>query len=126
MELVTIVVMLALIEYFIFSLQVGMARGEFNVAAPQMTGHEVFERRHRVQMNTAEQLLIFVPAMFGFGHFVHDVGAAALGLLFIAGRALYSRSYVADPSSRTTGFMMGMVANTVLVLGTIGGAAWRL
>ena len=126
MELVTIVVMLALIEYFIFSLQVGMARGEFNVPAPRTTGHEVFERRHRVQMNTAEQLLMFVPAMFGFGYFVHDVGAAALGLLFIAGRAVYSRSYVADPSSRTTGFMMGMIANTILVLGTIGGAAWRL
>lgn len=126
MAIVTIVVMLGLIEYFIFSLQVGKARGTYNVPAPKTTGDETFERLYRVQMNTLEQLQLFVPGMFAFGYFVNSYAAAGLGLLFIAGRAVYSRSYVKDPSSRTVGFIMGFAANAVLVLGSIVGALLSL
>lgn len=126
MELVTIVVMLALIEYFIFSLRVGMARGTYDIPAPRTSGHETFDRLYRVQMNTSEQLLLFIPAMFAFGFYVHSTAAAGLGVLFIAGRAVYARGYVADPAGRGVGFMMGMLANAILVIGAIIGAARQL
>lgn len=122
MALVTAVVMLALIEYMIFSLQVGMARGRCGVVAPATTGNEEFERYFRAAANTGEQLLVFIPAMYAFGFFVHSTGAAIAGLVFIASRALYFKTYTADAEKRGPGMMGGFIANVVLVLGGLGGA----
>ena len=47
--LVTFVAGLALIEYFVITLQCGRARGRLGVPAPAMTGHPEFERYLRVQ-----------------------------------------------------------------------------
>ena len=44
MELVVIVGLLALIEYWVFLMLCGNARGRFGVAAPATTGHPIFER----------------------------------------------------------------------------------
>jgi len=126
MALVTAVVLLALIEYMIFSLQVGMARGRLDVPAPATTGNAEFERYFRAAANTAEQLLLFIPAMFAFGYYVHPVGAAVLGVVFIAGRALYQRTYVADAEKRGPGMMIGFVANVILLLGGLIGALLSL
>ena len=122
MALVTAVVMLALIEYFIFSLQVGSARGRFGIKAPATTGNEEFERYYRAAANTGEQLLLFIPGMYAFGTYVDSTGAAIAGLVFIAARALYFRTYVADADKRGPGMMGSVLANAVLVLGGLGGA----
>jgi len=122
MALVTAVVMLALIEYFIFSLQVGSARGRFGVDAPATTGNVEFERYYRAAANTGEQLLMFIPGMYAFGYYVHPTGAAAAGLLFIAARALYFRTYVADAAKRGPGMMGSVLANAILVIGGLIGA----
>ena len=122
MALVTAVVMLALIEYFIFSLQVGSARGRFGVDAPATTGNPEFERYYRAAANTGEQLLLFIPGMFAFGYYVHPLGAAVAGLVFIAARALYFRTYVADAAKRGPGMIGSVLANAVLVLGGLIGA----
>jgi hypothetical protein len=126
MELVAFVAGLALIEYYVITLQCGRARGRLGVPAPATTGHPEFERYLRVQYNTIEQLVIFLPALFGFGHFVNAAGAAALGLVFVVGRALYARGYVQDPAKRGPGFGLTLLANTVLLLGATLGAlvAW--
>lgn len=122
MALVTAVVMLALIEYFIFSLQVGTARGRFGVDAPATTGNPEFERYYRAAANTGEQLLMFIPGMYAFGSYVSPVGAAAAGLLFIAARALYFRTYVAAADKRGPGMMGSVLANAILVIGGLIGA----
>ncbi len=122
MGLVTAVVMFALIEYFIFSLQVGMARGRFGVPAPATTGNADFERYFRAAANTGEQLLMFVPGMFAFGYYVNPLVAAGLGLVFIAARALYFKTYTADAEKRGPGMMGSVLANAVLVVGGLIGA----
>ena len=122
MALVTAVVMLALIEYFIFSMQVGTARSRFGVKAPATTGNEEFERYYRAAANTGEQLLLFIPGMYAFGVYVHPTGVAIVGLVFIAARPLYFRTYVADAEKRGPGMMGSVLANAVLVLGGLGGA----
>jgi uncharacterized membrane protein YecN with MAPEG domain len=126
MELVAFVAGLALIEYYVITLQCGRARGRLGVPAPATTGHPEFERYLRVQYNTIEQLVIFLPALFGFGYSVNAEGAAALGLAFVVGRALYARGYVQDPAKRGPGFGLTLLANTVLLLGATLGAlvAW--
>ena len=124
--LVTFVAGLALIEYFVISMQCGRARGRLGVPAPAVTGHPEFERYLRVQYNTIEQLVIFLPAIFAFAHFVSPGWAAAFGAVFIAGRALYARGYVQDPAKRGPGFGLTLLANSALLLGATLGAlhAW--
>jgi len=92
------------------------------IAAPATTGHPVFERLFRVQMNTLEQLIIFVPAILLFARYVHPLVAAALGLVFILGRWLYFRAYVRDPKRRGTGFLIAVIPNSLLLLGGLIGA----
>ena len=125
-EPVAIVTVLALLQYFLFGYQVAAARIRYDVAAPATTGHPKFERNFRVHQNTLEQLIAFLPGLWLFGWYVHAVVAAALGLLFIAGRFVYRASYLADPVSRAPGVVTGGLAIIVLLLGGLVGAvvAW--
>ena len=126
MEWVAIVAGLALVEYFVFVFQCGKARGQYGVPAPATVGDAVYERRFRIQMNTVEHLVIFFPGMVLFAVYVSEVGAAAVGLVFILGRALYARGYAEDPAKRGPGFGLTLLADAILVLGGIGGAVLRL
>jgi len=122
MALVSIVAALALAEYGVFVILTGQARGRYGVAAPAITGHATFERYFRVQQNTIEQLVIFLPALFMFAKFSSETLAAALGLVFILGRALYARGYVLDPAKRGPGFLLTIAANFCLLIGGLVGA----
>lgn len=116
------VIALALIQYFGFGIVVGLARGKYGVLAPAITGHPEFERRFRVHQNSLEQLVVFVPAILLFATWVSASLACVLGLVFILGRWLYFRGYVADPERRGTGFMIGALAQMALLLGAVLGA----
>jgi len=122
MALVAVVAALALIEYSVFGLQVGQARQRYGVKAPATTGHDLFERHYRVQQNTLEQLVVFLPSLYLFAAFVSGWVAALLGLAFVVGRAIYARGYLADPDKRSAGFLIGFAASNVLLLGGLLGA----
>lgn len=122
MEMITIVALLALAQYMFLSFQVGKARGEYEIEAPAVSGHPTFERRLRVQQNTLEQLVIFLPSLWFFGLYVSSSLGALLGLVFIAGRFLYAKGYVEEPGKRTVGFGMGFLAEAILLLGALLGA----
>lgn len=126
MELVAIVATLALLQYAGFVQLAGSARGRFGVPAPAITGNEDFERRLRIQSNTVEQLVVFLPALFLFAHYVHVETAAGLGLVFIVGRALYARAYVSNPAGRGPGFGLTILANLALTVGALVGAVVKL
>jgi hypothetical protein len=126
MDLVAFVAGLALLEYAVFLFLCGQARGRFEVPAPATTGHAIYERYFRVQMNTIEQLVLFLPGLFGFAWYVSEPWAAAMGGVFLVGRALYARGYVQDPARRGPGFGLTLLANLVLVVGTLLGAVLRL
>ena len=123
MPFVAIVTVLALLQFFWLSVQVARARGRYGVAAPATTGHELFERHFRVQMNTLEQLMLFLPALWVFAAYVSALWAAALGAVFILGRAIYAISYVRDPKSRGLGF--GLTALPIFVM-LIGILVWAV
>ena len=122
MEYVAVVTILALLEYMYFSILVGQARVRYDIKAPAVSGHEVFERYFRIQQNTIEQLIVFLPALWVFAYYVHAPTAAVLGLVFIAGRFIYQLGYSKDPKKRGPGFGIGFLAIIVLTLGGLIGA----
>jgi uncharacterized MAPEG superfamily protein len=123
MPYVHIVIVLALVEFFYFSLEVAKARGRYNVPAPATTGNEIFERYFRVHMNTLELLVMFIPAILLFAHYLNPYVAAGLGVVFLIGRLLYLFAYVKDPKKREVGFALSVVPILILILGAIVGAA---
>jgi uncharacterized membrane protein YecN with MAPEG domain len=122
MPLVHIVVGLALAQFLFFCFAVGKARGTYKVAAPATTGNEMFERYFRVQMNTLELLVIFVPSMLLFGQYFGAYLATALGVIYLIGRIIYFMSYVKDPKSRSAGYGLSALPVIVLLVGAIVGA----
>lgn len=126
MENATLIVMLALLQYVFFGLKAGLARQKHQVKAPATAGHEMFERAYRVQLNTLEQLVMFIPATFTYAWFVSPAWVLLPGGLFLLGRFLYARAYVKDPSRRLPGFRLTILANAWLIIGTLIGLASRL
>jgi len=115
------VTLLALLLYIGASYNVSRARGLYKVKAPAVTGNENFERSYRVQMNTLEQLVFFLPSMWLYASVLNDVGAAVGGLIWIVGRLIYAFSYLNDPARRSAGFIIAFVAAVGLFLGAAYG-----
>ncbi len=126
MEYVALVTLLLIVEYMFFTGQAGAARAKADVKAPAMTGNESFERALRVQVNTLEQLIITVPAMWICATYFRADVAAALGTIFFIGRLIYRSAYLKDPSSRLVGMLVGFLANAVLVLSSAWGVITNL
>ena len=123
MGLIALVTILVAIEYFFLAIMVGKARSETGIMAPSIIGDARFERVFRVQQNTMEQLIIFFPALWVFGFYVHAEIGAALGVVFLIGRILYARGYVRDAGKRGSGFIIGSLALLSLLLGGLAGIA---
>jgi glutathione S-transferase len=122
MEYVALVTLLLVLQYLTFMMLCGAARAKGNVQAPAVTGDETFERAYRVQMNTAEQLFVALPALWLSAMYFMPMLAAGLGLVFFLGRMMYRIGYMKDPAKRGPGMMLGMLAN----LGLIGTALWGI
>jgi len=117
-ELVTV---LALIQYLVFGALVGRARGRYGVKAPATTGHEVFERTYRVQMNTLETLVVFLPALWLAARYWSPAWVAAVGAVYLVGRILYARLYIANPASRGMGYLLSVLPIMALLLAALVG-----
>ena len=126
MALVEIVTVLALLQFIYFGVLVGRARERFGVKAPAISGHEIFERYFRVQMNTLELLVVFLPALWLATAFVAARWAALLGAVYLIGRFVYLRAYVAEPSKRSIGFALTSVPILVLLAIDLIGAVGRV
>jgi uncharacterized membrane protein YecN with MAPEG domain len=122
MPLVHLVIGLALVQFLYFAFAVGKARETWKVPAPATTGNEVFERYFRVQMNTLELLVVFLPASVLFAQYLSSYIAAALGVVYLIGRFVYFSSYVKEPKSRSLGYGLSVLPVMVLLGGALVGA----
>ncbi|HMK87319.1 MAG TPA: MAPEG family protein, partial [Steroidobacteraceae bacterium] len=126
MAYVDIVTALAVLQFVVFGFQVGRARSQYGVKAPATSGNEIFERHFRVQQNTLEQLIGFIPGLYLFAHYFNPLWAAALGVVYLVGRQVYAASYVKDPATRGAGFGLTFFPMVILVIGGLIGAVMRL
>lgn len=126
LHLPAVVTLLALLLFIYSFLAVGVARKKYGVAAPATTGPAQFELVYRVQMNTLEQLVLFLPALWLFSDYVSPLWAGILGFVWLAGRVLYSVSYIKDPKSRGPGFVISFLASLTLILGTAVAIVMRI
>jgi glutathione S-transferase len=122
MAYVNIVTILAVLQFIVFGFKVGSARERFGVKAPATAGNEIFERYFRVQQNTLEQLVAFLPGIYLFGHYWNPLWAAGLGVVYLIGREIYSMGYVKDPAKRGAGFGVSALPVVVLLVGALIGA----
>jgi len=116
MQYVELVAILAVLQFISFGALTGRARSQSGLKAPAVTGHEGFERMYRVQMNTLELLIAFLPALFLAARFWPAFWVAGLGVVYLIGRVIYWRAYVRNPSTRTIGFMLSMVPTLSLAI----------
>jgi len=121
MNTVYLVILLALLQYIYFTFRTALSRDKYGVHAPSTTGDQTWERIYRVQQNTLEQLVIFIPGMIAFAHFVSPKWALLPGVLFLIGRQVYAYHYVSDPKKRAPGMGMTLISNIALIIGAIIG-----
>jgi hypothetical protein len=126
MAYVDIVTALALLQFVVFGFKVGGARGRFGVKAPAITGNEIFERHFRVQQNTLELLIAFVPGLYLFSRYWSPWVAAGLGVIYLIGREVYAAGYVKDPAKRSAGYGLSFAPTAILIVGGLIGAVRRL
>jgi len=124
-----IVTVLALLFYFWTGMAVGGQRGKHNIKAPAMTGNPEFERAVRVQMNTLEWIVVFLPLLWLATTYFSPAMTIVylswlppvLGIVWILGRFMYMTGYMAAPEKRSSGFLIAGIAIIGLLICTIVG-----
>ena len=126
MAYVDIVTALAVLQFLVFAFKVGAARVRYGIAAPATTGNALFERHFRVQQNTLEQLLAFLPGLYLYSRYWNPLVAAGLGVVYLVGREVYAVSYVRDPAGRSAGYGLSFLPIVILIAGGMLGAVRSL
>lgn len=126
MEYATLTVMLALMQYLFFVGLTGYMRGKHDIKAPATGGHPMYERAYRVQHNTLEELIVFIPAVFAYALYSNAYLVMLPGSIFIISRFWYGAAYLKEPSRRGPAFGLTMLANVWLIVGALIGLGRNL
>ena len=118
---VDLVSVIALLQFVFFGLLVSRARGKYGIRAPATTGNEMFERLYRVQMNTLELLVVFVPALYLAARYWPPAVVARVGAIYVVSRVVYWKSYIKDPESRSLGYGLSAFPALGLLFAALAG-----
>lgn len=91
-----------------------------------MTGNPDFERVLRVQQNTLEQMILFLPSLWLFSQFISPIWGAAIGAVWIIGRILFAWGYYQAAEKRAAGFGISTLATLALLGGSLTGIIMSL
>ena len=116
---VSAVVLLAVLQFVVLGMLVGLARGRYKIHAPATSGHPTFERLFRAHQNSLEMLIAFIPGVWLYGWWVSQTWATALGIVFLVARLLYTIQYVNDPKTRQIGASLSFLIVTILIVGDL-------
>ena len=121
LPLTSLVTLLVVFLMFALALNVGRARERYGIKVPAVTGNEMFERAFRVQMNTLESAALLLPALWLYAGFIGDLGAGAMGAVWLGARLWYAVAYQKDPAKRSSGFGLSFFATAGLWFGALWG-----
>jgi uncharacterized membrane protein YecN with MAPEG domain len=122
----SLVTALTLIVYQVLTVNVGRARMKYKIMPPAMSGDENFERVVRVQQNTLEQLVFFLPALWLFSFYVNPLWGAVLGSVWLIGRIIFAWGYYQAAEKRVAGFAISTLSGMTLVVGALIGIGLKL
>jgi glutathione S-transferase len=125
MNWVMLVTVLAVLVLFVVTINVGRARAKSGIKPPAMTGDPDFERAVRVQQNTLEQIVLFLPMLWVFATVLNPLYAAVLGAVWVVGRILYAWGYYQAAEKRGLGFAIAGLASMVLMVGSLVGVVMQ-
>jgi glutathione S-transferase len=120
LPLTSLATLLAVALMFWTAINVGKARAKYEVKAPATSGHEMFDRAYRIQMNTLESTMLLLPSLWIYAGLIGDLGAGVTGAIWIAGRIWYALAYQQDPAKRGPGFGISFLA----IAGMWAGGLW--
>jgi len=126
MEAVAIITVLALLQFYWFGFEVGKMRVKHQCKAPTITGAPEFERMFRVQQNTMEQLVMFIPALWLYAELVNPLWGVGMGMIYLVGRFIYRVSYVKDPATRSAGFTISSLPIAVMLFWVLVDAGMKI
>jgi glutathione S-transferase len=106
---------LAILVSVATSILVARTRARVGIQPPAMTGPPELERALRVQANTVEQFVIFVPSLWLAALYFQGWIPAALGLVWSLGRILYISQYLGG-KNRFVGFSLTIWPTLILAL----------
>ena len=121
MPWIDLVTLLDVLEFVAMAWLVGRARVQYKVRAPATSGNEHFERWFRVQQNTLETLIMFLPALWVAAHYWLAGWMALIGSIYLLGRVAYLIGYVREPRTRGLGYFLSVAPVGVLVAFGIAG-----
>jgi glutathione S-transferase len=117
----SLVTVFALLVYFVVTINVGRSRFKHQIKPPIMTGNLEFECALRVQQNTLEQLILFLPSLWLFALYVSPLWGAIVGGIWVIGRIVYAVGYYQAPEKRTPGFAISSLSVLTLLIGSLVG-----
>jgi glutathione S-transferase len=111
-----VVTLAAVITYQGTAMAVGQARVKHKVMPPATTGPEPFECALRVQQNTLEQLVFFLPVFWLASLMASETWASLLGFIWVGGRVAYGVGYRLAPGQRGPGFGISFLSSIALLV----------
>jgi len=126
MHFPAIITLLSLLLFFATIVAVGSARAKYGIKAPATTGNDNFERVFRVQMNTLESLVLFLPALWLFSIYVSLWWTGIIGLIWLLARIYYMVSYIRSADARSLGYIISFLAFAALAIGATVGIVLRI
>ena len=121
-----LVTLLTITLAMILTYRVGQARAKFKISPPAMTGHPDFERVVRVQANTLEHLIMFLPAMWIFAIYLSPNIAGLFGMIWVVARVFYALGYIKEAKRRMPGFIVGVGVTSILLVFGFAGVFWAI
>ncbi len=122
----SLITALTALLYQVLSVNVGRARAKYKIMPPAMSGDPNFERVVRVQQNTLEQLVFFLPVLWLFSVYVSPIWGAGIGSLWIIGRIIFAWGYYQAAEKRIVGFAISTLSSMSLLLGSLIGIGLQL
>lgn len=112
-HLPAVVVVLTVLLLIFVTWLVGRARARYGVKAPATTGNENFERVFRMQMNTVESTVLFLPALWLGTQYGYPQIAGIAGLVWVVARFWYALAYSDAANKRGMAYMIASTAALV-------------